>query len=342
MKNNNRKNMLFIVPNLKKLKGGPVSRISDFKKVFERKGQLIIESKKIWKSLNSPKLNIIYVESASNRIGFSDFLSLLILKTKSKKTIVFIRDIYIELFPEEYTGFRKSITKYCNKVSNLFLCCIADELAFPTHKMGEVFFEKNSQFPLKKHFSLPPATVFVDNSTSKTLNLNKKLGVIFLGGTKYKNSGIEKFIEISKNLHHVYNFFVLTPDNDLRERLDIPEYVIIQEIKREEITNFIKNKNISAAYHTRPKNFYDDITFPIKVLDFLAFQIPFLTERHTPLEDLLGKDYDLFVNWEILEDVKRKTEDATIFREKHLKRLSELSAINTYENRYIEIIQRDL
>lgn len=341
MKNDTRKNMLYVVPNLKKINGGPVSRISDFKRVFKANDELIIERKKILNALRSPQLNIVYVESASNRISFADFLSLIILKFKNKKSIVFIRDIYIELFPDEYKGFRKSITKYFNKISNFFLGIIADEMAFPTIKMGEVFFKENPAFPKRKYFSLPPATSSFDESTPKDLDYNRKFGVLFLGGTKYINSGIEKFIELSKKLEQKYNFFVLTPDKDLNERFDIPDSVKIQHINREEIVDFILKNNICAAYHTRPRNFYDDITFPIKVLDFLSFQIPFLTEKHAPIEDLMGNDYELYVDWENLDDVKHKTEYATISRKSHLTLLNEIADKNTYENRYIEIIQRN-
>lgn len=341
MKSKTRKNMLYIVPNLKKINGGPVSRISDFKRVFKAHGELIIEKKKILNAFRSPQLNIIYIESASNRIGFADVLSLLILKLKSRKVIVFIRDIYIELFPSEYKGFRKSITKYFNKASNFFLSLMADEMAFPTSKMGEVFFKKNSVFPKRKYFSLPPATSFLDDFASTDLDYNKKLGVLFLGGTKYVNSGIDKFIELSKKLGSNYNFFVLTPDKDLNERFDIPDSVKIQHINREVIVDFILKNNICAAYHTRPRNFYDDITFPIKVLDFLSFQIPFLTGKHAPLEELMSKDYELYVDWDNLDDVIQKTEHATISRERHLKLLNEIADKNTYENRYIEIIQRN-
>src|SRR5690606_2073927 len=119
MKNKQRKNSLFIIPNLKKVEGGPFSRISDFKKVFLKNNDLVIQKNKVLSALTSEKLNIVYVESATNRIGFSDFVALLILKIKCRKMIVFIRDIYIELFPEEYKGFRKTITLCFNKISNL-------------------------------------------------------------------------------------------------------------------------------------------------------------------------------------------------------------------------------
>lgn len=335
-----RKNALFIVPNLKKIGGGPVSRISDFKKVFLKSHDIVIQKNKILSALTSQNLNTVYVESATNRIGLSDFLALLILKFKSEKIIVFIRDIYIELFPEEYKSFRKSITSYSNKFSNLFLTLISDQMAFPTEQMGKTFFEKHPKYPKKEYFALPPATIPTDTDNYYALSPSQKTGILFLGGTHYVNSGIERFIEISKELKDKFNFFVLTSDEDLNQRFSIPSHLVIQYVKRENIVNFMNENNIGVAYHTRPRNFYDDITFPIKVLDFICYQIPFLSEKHIPIEQLMGKEYELFVDWSDLDDIINKTNNATFFRDKHLSYLNELADNNTYDKRYLEIISR--
>lgn len=340
MKNSDKKNVLYIVPNIKKITGGPVSRVSDFKIVFEKNDDIVIENNKIIKSLTIKKINIVYVETASNRISLSDFFSLLVLKVRSKKMIIFIRDVYIELFPEEYKGFRKTITFYSNKISNLFLSIVADQMAFPTFQMGKIFFEKNSLFPERPHFALPPATSNLEIGDASLIDFSKKIGILFLGGTQYVNSGIEKFIQLSQHLGNNYNFYILTPDTDLDKRFNLPKNLKIQYVRRDEINDFIIKNNIGVAYHTRPRNFYDDITFPIKVLDFLNFQIPFLSEKHIPLESLMGKDYDLYVDWEKLDDIINKTEHATNSRHEHLKKLREIAENNTYENRYVEITSK--
>lgn len=337
MKNRQRKNLLYIVPNVR-ITGGPASRISDFKKVFLENQDIFIQTNKIWFALTSEKLNIVYVESGSNRMYFPDFFALLILKLKSRKIIVFIRDIYIELFPEEYKPLRKSITRYSNKISNLFLTLISDQMAFPTEQMGKTFFEKHPNYPKREYFALPPATIPTDTDNAYALSPSQKIGILFLGGTHYVNSGIERFIEISKELKDQFNFFVLTSDEDLDQRFSIPSHLVVQYVKRENIIHFMKENNIGAAYHTRSRNFYDDLTFPIKALDFINYQIPFLTEKHIPIEQLMGKEYELFVDWNNLDDIIYKTNNATINRNFHLNYLKEIAKRNTYKDRYNEIV----
>src|SRR5690606_23170202 len=104
-------------------------------------------------------------------------------------------------------GFRKSITFCFNKISNWYLTLISDQMAFPTELMGKIFFEKNPKYPKKKYFALPPATTPADTDNAFGLSPQKKLGIIFLGGTHYTNSGIERFLEISKELENRFNFF---------------------------------------------------------------------------------------------------------------------------------------
>src|SRR5690554_1969964 len=104
--------ILYIVPDIKKISGGPRSRIQNFKKVFKDKGGNIIEgswSKKLISVLKVPSKESVYVETASNRLFFIDFVCLNILKSKKIKIIPFIRDIYVELIPDEYKSLRGRI-----------------------------------------------------------------------------------------------------------------------------------------------------------------------------------------------------------------------------------------
>ena len=133
-------NILYVVPDLTKVSGGPRTRISMFKQVFIKNNGIVIEKgKKLRLSIIPREIDLVYVESATNRIGFIDVICLFFLKIYSKKVVVFIRDIYIELFPEEYTSPRKRVTLIVNKLSNFYLTLIATSLVFPTEEMGKVF-----------------------------------------------------------------------------------------------------------------------------------------------------------------------------------------------------------
>ena len=202
-------NLLYVVPDLKKVSGGPRTRINMFKNVFIKNGDRVIEGRsKLRKSIKSRKINIVYVESATNRISFTDVICLFVLRLYSNEIIVFIRDIYAELFPHDYNTFRRKITFVLNKISNFYLTLISTSMVFPTNNMGSIFFDKNLLFPSRTYTNLPPGTIEmpVDRAIP---DFNQKLGVLYLGSTKYANSGFYNFVDFSRQYSKFYNFFVI-------------------------------------------------------------------------------------------------------------------------------------
>ena len=83
-------NILYIIPDLAKVSGGPKTRVSLFKNIFLNKRDDIIEKgNKIVKSVSYKKVNITYVESATNRIALVDFFCLFFLRLRSdRKSVV--------------------------------------------------------------------------------------------------------------------------------------------------------------------------------------------------------------------------------------------------------------
>ena len=332
-------NILYIIPDLAKVSGGPKTRVSLFKNIFlNKKDDIIEKGNKIAKSVSFKKVNIVYVESATNRIALLDFLCLLLLRLRSKKMIVFIRDVYIEMFPEQYANPRAKITLIVNKLSNFYLTLISTNLVFPTIEMGDMLFKNNSFYIKKPYQALTPATY---NITEKKLNpdFSKKTGILYLGSTKYQNSGFNTFLAFEKKYQEHYNFYVLSGDchlNDLTKGTTIK----VSKIPRDTIPAYIKENNIAYAFHTRPRNSYDDLTFPIKVFDFLSFQLPFISEKHIPLEKFLSNQYQLFVSMNNLEGIHEMIQRVD---EKEYSLLvdflKEIAINNTYQKRYDQILE---
>jgi hypothetical protein len=266
-------------------------------------------------------------------------LPLFFIKFRSKKIIVFIRDIYIELFPEDYRGFRKKITFYLNKLSNFYLTWVSTSMVFPTREMGAVFFEKNKFFPKRPFSDLPPGTYDITENLQLP-DFSKKIGLLYLGSIDYKNSGFEAFVSFAKKYADSYNFFVLSGAKNISEMI---EGTLIKafHIPRGEISQFIKNNNIAYALHTRPRNMYDDLTFPIKVFDFLSFQLPFFTEKHIPLENLLSNDYPLFASFENLDQIHQNIQalGPEDYKDLH-QRLRRIALNNTYDKRYKKLLEQ--
>ncbi len=333
-------NVLYSVINLKKATLGPKTRISLFINEFKKHSDLIIEgSHKIRKSIKAPKLKTVYVETAPNRIKLVDLISLLILKIKSKKLIVFIRDVYIEMFPEEYQSFRKKITLWANKLSYYFLSLIADELVFPTKEMGDFFYQKNKNFPKRPYSALPPGTA------SKQVEIqlpdfNQPLGFLYLGSVSYKNSGFENFIHFARQYKDRFKFYVLSKDPNI-QKYKKHNFIQFDQVNFNEIAGFIHNNNIAFGFHSRPRNNYDDITFPLKILDFINFRLPFVTDYHKPIIHLLDNDYPLFSDIKnaglIYEKIEKHIEEQAYL--KLVKTLDAIAQKNTYENRYQQIIK---
>jgi len=271
-------NILYVIPNLSNVSGGPKTRVSLFKNVFlNKKDDIIEKGNKIAKSVSLKKVNIVYVESATNRIALLDFLCLLLLRLRSKKMIVFIRDVYIEMFPEQYANPRAKITLIVNKLSNFYLTLISTNLVFPTIEMGDMLFKNNSFYIKKPYQALPPATYNITENKQNP-DFSKKTGILYLGSTKYQNSGFNTFLDFEKKYQEQYNFYVLSGDSHLND-LTKGTTVKVAKIPRDTIPVYIKENNIAYAFHTRPRNSYDDLTFPIKAFDFLSFQLPFISEK---------------------------------------------------------------
>ena len=332
-------NILYVIPNLSNVSGGPKTRVSLFKNVFlNKKDDIIEKGNKIAKSVSFKKVNIVYVESATNRIALVDFFCLLFLRLRSKKVIVFIRDVYIEMFPEEYANPRAKITLIVNKLSNFYLTLISTNLVFPSIEMGDMLFKNNSFYIKKPYQALPPATYNITENKQNP-DFSKKTGILYLGSTKYQNSGFNTFLDFEKKYQEQYNFYVLSGDSHLND-LTKGTTVKVAKIPRDTLPAFIKENNIAYAFHTRPRNSYDDLTFPIKVFDFLSFQLPFISEKHIPLEKLLSNQYQLFVSMNNLESIHEKIQRID---EKEYSLivdfLKEIAINNTYQKRYDQILE---
>lgn len=332
------KTALYIIPNLNKVSGGPKTRASNFKEIFLKADGSVYEAGSKAKALLSfHTKDMVYVESATNRITFLDFLALIALRLQSKNMIVFIRDIYIELFPEEYVSGRGKITLILNKVSYYFLTSLASFMVFPTKEMGAIYFNKNKWFPIREYSDLPPAAHRIE--LNKPLpDFTKKTGILYLGSLGYTNSGYQNFLNFSKRYATEYNFFILSGDSDIEAKTSgFP--VQLDKIARNDIPRFIESNNIAYAFHTRPINQYDEITYPIKVFDFLSFQLPFISERHKPICTLLGNEYPLFASYDNLHDIYKllKTIKADDYR-KITFLLMDVAKKNTYEERYKKLL----
>jgi hypothetical protein len=102
----------------------------------------------------------------------------------------------------------------------------------------------------------------------------------------------------------------------------------------------IEEEGITFAVHPRPRNKYDDMTYPIKFFDYISWLLPILTDRHEPLVDVLGEDYRLYCDLDNTDDVVKKiiTEFENGNYSELLRQLKGLCDENLYENRVEKIM----
>ena len=339
----------YAVPYKKNINSGPMVRVTAINNAFKELGMSIIivgsGLLKFREAIKAKKSDILYIESSTNRIKLFDLFSLLILKYKSEKTIVYIRDVYVELFPEEYATFSKKITTFFNKLTNKFYASISNAFAFPTIEMSKVFFDKNH---IKKRdvIELPPACDINIEPASNVISKNrlKQIKIIYIGGIGYKYSGIENFINLVQNSPDDYKFYIVTYDTTINNYLNKlsskdNKKVTLLSMNKNEIAEFIKNKSITYMFHCRPINEYDNLTYPIKFFDSLTWNLPILTAKNLPIVKILGEDYPLYVRVEdpehICEVISRNKPNYF----KTLKNIEKIASQNRYKDRILHLFK---
>lgn len=287
---------LYSVPNLNRVSGGPISRIRAFQKALlaESHNKAIVTNglNKLREAIKSEFSEILYIESSTNRAKLYDFLAILILRQKCKKVVVYVRDIYFEMFPENYTGIKNRVRRYLNWISLIFFIKVSDYLAFPTIGMANKLCEFHPKLKRKNIIELPPGISDYESHDFPSLN-GSRINFLYMGATAYKFSGITEYTHLSNNLTGNYRFFLLSKES--LSKNNFPN-ITIDSIPQDQIRNFITKNNIHFLIHSRPRNDYDDLTYPIKIFDSISLNLPIISLPHPPLVKLLGSDYPLFIS----------------------------------------------
>jgi hypothetical protein len=131
---------------------------------------------------------------------------------------------------------------------------------------------------------------------------------------------------------------VITQDSDVARYLaglseKQRKRVSVLRLKKEEVAQLIVREGIHYMFHSRPLNFYDGLTFPIKVFDALEWNLPVLTARHPPLVELFGDDYPGYVDVRDPQNIVRNIEGNRAIYLQLKMRLKLLSERNTYQQR---------
>lgn len=294
------------------------------------------------------RYDLLYVESSTNRLALVDYLCLIFLRIKSRKMIVYIRDVYFEAFPESYGSFRGRIRHFLNRLTNIFYVMVSDMLGFPTLQMGGFFQKHNSSVKLKNIIAIPPGTALEEKYIALDTLAKKRiqtLKFIYVGGVGYKFSGIEKMLNFIERCNFDAEYFIVTRDSEVGDMVNrLPELqknrVRVLALDMKQTAQLIEEEAITFAIHPRPRNAYDDMTYPIKFFDYISWLLPVLTDRHGPLVDILGEDYGLYCDLDHIGEVMNKI-STTIEEPRYLDLLSRLNKMrdeNLYEARVEKIL----
>lgn len=347
---------LFAVPNVASLTSGPAVRVSNMARVFSGiPGARVIRGsfrQKLMLTFDLDRYDVLYVESSTNRLALVDYLCLFFLRLKSRKMVVYIRDVYFEAFPESFDSVKGRMRHFLNRLTNIFYVTASDALGFPTMRMGDFFFEHHCAGKRKKAMAIPPGTVRVENFSDLGALAARRTGAlkfIYVGGIGYRYSGIEKMLRFAERSGLDAEYFVVTRDTEISQMVaglpkQVKNRVRVLALDMEQTIRLIDDEGITFAVHPRPRNPYDDMTYPIKFFDYISWLLPILTDRHEPLVDVLGEGYSLFCD---LDDAATVAElvNSSIDGAAYLSLLGQMVRIrdeNLYESRVESILGRKL
>ncbi len=264
-------------------------------------------SKRAWKFLFSNKLKDItgvYIESSNSGMMFSEFLLLLKVKFNKIPISVYIRDGY-PLFKEYW-----SLRFYRQIIANIFWLLsyhcyrlFVDIMYFPSEMLMEKFRFSN------KKLLIPGISDFKNN-----LGKQKKNSIFYAGGIGQQYD-IETFLKACKKLV---------------EEIDISVIMFCREGEVYKISNWknevwlsIQHKNLEEL-DSQPmigviplrENRYSDLTFPVKLLDYVSINTVILASESENLKNYIEeKNIGLIVKFSDVDDYYRKMKKLLINEE---------------------------
>ncbi len=340
---------LYAVPNKKYIASGPMARVSAFsEELVKNSDNVVIRGgvlSKIVSSIRSTKCEILYIESSTNRLRMVDYLCLAMLTHKNGMVVVYIRDIYHELFPEQYMGFFNRIRTILHRVTDIYFSYISDYLAFPTKEMASRSKIASGNTSI---FALPPGCrLLYRESQLPSLSASRLSDIKFInvGGFGYKYSGLDMYLDYIEKSSLDATYYIITRHVDLVNKalidrgLSRRSKIKLLSLSQDQVFQLIEEENITYAFHSRPRNEYDDLTYPIKIFDYLSIMLPVISERHVPIVLLYGSSYPLFCNLDDARNIDRKLEKFLTAKhyEKLLSAMYGVAVANTYSQRVEKI-----
>jgi glycosyltransferase involved in cell wall biosynthesis len=263
--------MKAIIDNFEKMKV-PISVLSGNRK------QRSIRVRKFLFSNDLKNIKGVYVESSNSGMVFAEFLLLLILKVKKNPISVFIRDSY-PLFREYWT-----LKYYRQTIANIFwlisYCCyhfLVDTMYFPSEILMRKFKFNNKKL-------LQPAIPNIDFELGRVKNNS-----MFYAGGIGQQYDIETFLTACKKL---------TNEKDISVTIFCRE----EEVNRiSKWWNYswlnIQHKNLEEL-DFQPmlgiiplrKHFYSDLTFPVKLLDYVSINAVIIASDSTVTKEYIEKN----------------------------------------------------
>lgn len=329
----------YVVPIIKDLNSGPGVRIESLRNLLKSDTRFdvneISNKDKILNTLNSELDTITYIESSTNRLSIIDVFCLTYLRYfKRSELNVYIRDIYTIVYPESYSGLRKRITYIANLVTLRFYHRICENLFFPTKQMSKVFYEFLG-VEHDNHISFPPGS---SENQLRLSSYNSNL-ILHVGGLEYVNSGLDDLFYVVRKLPNDFKLVLITRDIELvKSHLSYEESkdkIILKSMNKSEWVHYIERNKVLCAIHSRPRNEYDDMTFPIKILDYISYNIPFISLKHKPLVEMLGDNSTLVVDdFKDTGKIISRLHSDEVFYNKCVKEIKETADKFTYKNNF--------
>ena len=341
--------LIYLAPDIRTPNSGPTVRGLGLLRAAKSNTKVEVicgsELNKLVGTLRSSRTRKVYFETKTNRLSVIDFVCLLVLRWKSEALIIYIRDVYLEAFgAARRTGLRQALTAMAHGISGKCYRRLGSELAFPTEQMRDVYLREHKSHT--KSRALPPKCAgWTDPAIGQhgIAPVNQR-PLLFMGSSGYEYVGWESLWQLySLPEWHAPSLHVISRDRP--EDIQIPRSVDeaklkILELNAAQLNAHVESVSPIALLHLRPRNHYDDMTVPIKVMTSLSWSLPIITMPHSPLVALLGADYPFF--FRNIAEVPSLVERIAADEHKARMLVHRICLENQYESTILELLGHEI
>ena len=247
------------------------------------------------KLLFSHKLDIVHVHNMPNFIVFAAILP----RISGKKIILDIHDSMPETYSAKFGKETKNPLFKLLCLEEILCCRFANKIICVNHVQRDEL--NNRSIPSNKvtiSMNVPDPKWFSVTKEMKNKKSNESCNLVY-HGTIVKRLGVDLAIGAVANLvktNSSIHFYILGDGDDAEECIDLIKSLKAENfihlnkrmIPLEDLTNFLRDMDIGVV--SNRKNVATELMLPVKMLEYIALEIPVVVPRLRAIEYYFSDD----------------------------------------------------